>query len=259
MPTVKRVIPCLDIRDGRVVKGVRFEGIRDIGDPAELAAYYVRSGADELALYDISASREGRTTMTEVVRTTAPHVTIPFVVGGGVDSIDAMSKLIGAGADKISVNSAAVRDPDLVRAGAREFGHQVIVVSVDCRRIANEPKPRWEVIIKGGHVPTGRDVVEWAKEVEGLGAAELVLNSIDADGTRDGYDNELNRAVTDAVRIPVVASGGAGCLEHLRDGFLVGHVDAVLAASIFHSREFSVKEVKEYLAGCGIPVRLVES
>ncbi|MBO8142525.1 MAG: imidazole glycerol phosphate synthase subunit HisF [Firmicutes bacterium] len=253
----KRIIPCLDVRDGRVVKGVQFEGIQDAGDPVELAAFYDQEGADEIVFYDITASAEGRKTMVEVVRRAAEAVFVPLTVGGGVGSVEDMRALLNAGADKVSVNSAAVRRPELIREGAERFGSQCIVLSIDCRRrpgAANSPA--WEVVIDGGRTPTGLDAVEWARRGEELGAGELVLNSIDADGTKQGYDNELNRRIAAEVSIPIVASGGAGGLEHLRDGFLVGRADAVLAASIFHFRQVRIRDAKEYLRAAGVPVRL---
>ena len=253
----KRVIPCLDVRDGRVVKGVRFEAIKDAGDPVELAAYYDREGADELVFYDITASAEGRRTMVDVARKVAEKVFIPFTVGGGVSDVEGMRALLQAGADKISVNSAAVRNPDLIRAGAELFGSQCIVLSIDARR-RHRPDGSlwWEVVINGGRQPTGMDVLEWAERGVALGAGELVLNSIDADGTKDGYDNALNSAVACRVGVPVIASGGAGTLQHLVDGVKVGGADAVLAASIFHFGEYTIAEAKAYMRAHGVPVRL---
>ncbi|HEY8418403.1 MAG TPA: imidazole glycerol phosphate synthase subunit HisF [Limnochordales bacterium] len=254
---VKRVIPCLDIRDGRVVKGTRFRDIRDVGDAEELAARYDQEGADEIALFDITASQEGRGTMLDVVRRVARAVSVPLTVGGGVRSLADMEALLDAGAAKVSINTAAVARPDLIREGAERFGSGCIVVSIDCRRRTGEDgRLSWEVVVKGGAEPTGIDVIEWARRVEALGAGELVLNSIDGDGTRQGYDNELNRRVKENVGIPVVASGGAGTMEHLLDGFLVGRVDAVLAASIFHFRQVEIRRLKEYLQQAGVPVRL---
>ncbi len=251
----KRIIPCLDVRADRVTKGVRFLNNVDLGDPVELAAYYDREGADELVFYDILASHEGRATRLDWVRRTADQVFIPFMIGGGVSSVADMRALLLAGADKISVNSAAVKDPDIIRAGAEQFGSQCIVLSIDCLRRAGAGQTGWEVVIHGGRVRTGLDVQEWAVHGEELGAGELVLNSIDADGTRDGYDNELNRTISAAVGIPVIASGGAGTLEHLRDGLIEGNADAVLAASILHSGEVRIATAKAYLAAYGIPVR----
>ena len=250
----KRIIPCLDVREGRVVKGTRFTDIRDAGDPVELAARYDREGADELVFYDINASHEGRKTMIELARRVADEVFIPFMVGGGISSTDDMRALLRAGADKISINSAAVANPQLIRQGAELFGSQCIVLSMDVRRSPRTPSG-WEVVVKGGRQPTGLDALEWAMMGEELGAGELVLNSIDADGTREGYDNELNKAVAERVSIPIIASGGAGKLEHLRDALLEGRADAVLAASIFHYGTYSIGEAKAYLKQWGIPVR----
>lgn len=253
----KRVIPCLDVRDGRVVKGVRFESIRDAGDPVELAAFYDREGADELVFYDITASAEGRKTMVDVARRTAEEAFIPFTVGGGVSDVPSMRALLQAGADKISVNSAAVRDPDLIRAGAEHFGSQCIVLSIDARRHHRaDGSLWWEVVVNGGRKPTGIDAVEWAARGVELGAGELVLNSIDADGTKDGYDNDLNRTVSEQVDVPVIASGGVGALHHLLEGIVDGKADAVLAASIFHFGEHTVSEAKMYLRSHGVQVRM---
>lgn len=253
----KRIIPCLDVRDGRVVKGVKFASIKDAGDPVELAAFYDREGADELVFYDITASAEGRKTMIDVARRTAEQVFIPFTVGGGVSDVESMRALLAAGADKISVNSAAVRNPDLIRAGAERFGSQCVVLSIDARRRHKENGALWwEVVINGGRTPTGMDAVEWAVRGVELGAGELVLNSIDADGTREGYDNLLNRTVSERVEVPVIASGGVGSLRHLLDGIVEGKADAVLAASIFHFGEHTVAEAKAFLRSHGVRVRL---
>lgn len=253
----KRVIPCLDVRDGRVVKGVQFEAIKDAGDPVELAAFYDREGADELVFYDITASAEGRKTMIDVAQRTAEQAFIPFTVGGGVSDVDSMRALLAAGADKISVNSAAVKNPELIKAGAELFGSQCIVLSIDALR---RHKPGgslwWEVVINGGRTPTGMDAVAWAVRGAELGAGELVLNSIDADGTREGYDNALNRTVSERVDVPVIASGGVGNLHHLLEGIVEGKADAVLAASIFHFGEHTVAEAKAYLRSHGVRVRL---
>ena len=253
----KRIIPCLDVRDGRVVKGVRFEGIKDAGDPVELASFYDREGADELVFYDITASAEGRRTMIDVARRTAERVFIPLTVGGGVSDVGTMRELLQAGADKVSINTAAVENPDLIREGAERFGSQCIVLSIDARR-RHRPSGEvwWEVVTHGGRRPTGMDAVEWAVRGVELGAGELVLNSIDADGTRDGYDNALNRAVAEAVNVPVIASGGVGQLRHFVDGVIEGKADALLAASVFHFGEFSIAEVKAYMKAHGVPVRL---
>lgn len=253
----KRIIPCLDVKDGRVVKGTNFVSLRDAGDPVEQAAFYDREGADEVVYLDITASHEGRKTLLDIVRRTAEEVFIPFTVGGGISSVEDMRTILRAGADKISINTAAVKNPRLVAEGAERFGSQCVVVAIDAkRRPASNGSPHWEVYIHGGRTPTGLDAVKWAEEVYRLGAGEILLTSMDADGTRDGYDNELNRAVSERVPIPVIASGGAGTLEHLRDAFIEGKADAVLAASIFHYRTYSIREAKEYLRQAGVPVRL---
>jgi cyclase len=249
----KRIIPCLDVHEGRVVKGVNFVNLKDAGDPVELAAYYDQEGADELVFLDISASHEGRKTMVDVVRETARQVFIPLAVGGGIGNLDDIRSILVAGADKVSVNSAAVRDPALIKEGALKFGSQCIVVAIDARRKEQET---WEVYINGGRVPTGLDAVEWAREAEKLGAGEILLTSMDRDGTKDGYDLELTRAIADRVGIPVIASGGAGNLEHLYEGIQYGGADAVLCASIFHYREYTIEQAKKYLKDKGVPVRL---
>ncbi|MBG9794742.1 imidazole glycerol phosphate synthase [Paenibacillus dendritiformis] len=249
----KRIIPCLDVKDGRVVKGVNFVQLRDAGDPVELAALYDREGADELVFLDISASVEGRATMVEVVRQTAAEISIPFTVGGGIGRVDDMMRILRAGADKIGINTAAVQQPSLIRDGARRFGSQCIVVAVDARY--REEWGEWEVYIHGGRTPTGLRVLEWAREAEKLGAGEILLTSMDADGTKDGFDIRLTRAVSDAVGIPVIASGGAGRAEHFLEAFQQGGADAALAASIFHYKEVSVQEVKETLRQQGVNVR----
>ncbi|NLI90667.1 MAG: imidazole glycerol phosphate synthase subunit HisF [Peptococcaceae bacterium] len=248
----KRIIPCLDVHEGRVVKGTNFIHLRDAGDPVELAAAYDKEGADELVFLDISASAEGRETMVEVVRRTAEQVFIPFTIGGGLRTIADIRKMLRAGADKVSLNTAAVQNPNLVQEGALAFGSQCIVVAVDARRVGDG---RWEVYIHGGRTPTGIDVLEWVQKVEELGAGEILLTSMDRDGTKEGYDNELNRKVSRAVSIPLIASGGVGTLEHMAEGLTEGEADAVLAASIFHYREYSIGEAKEYLRKKGIPVR----
>lgn len=249
----KRIIPCLDVKDGRVVKGVNFVQLRDAGDPVELAALYDREGADELVFLDISASVEGRATMVEVVRQTAAEISIPFTVGGGIGHVDDMMRILRAGADKIGINTAAVQQPSLIRDGARRFGSQCIVVAVDARY--HEAWGEWEVYIHGGRTPTGLRAVEWVREAEKLGAGEILLTSMDADGTKDGFDIQLTRAVSDAVGIPVIASGGAGRAEHFLEAFQQGGADAALAASIFHYKEVSVQEVKETLRHQGVNVR----
>ncbi|MDI3546862.1 MAG: imidazole glycerol-phosphate synthase subunit HisF [Halanaerobiales bacterium] len=251
----KRIIPCLDVKDGRVVKGINFVNLRDEGDPVELARFYDRAGADELVFLDITASHEERDIMLEIVKETAANVFIPFTIGGGIRTIDDMRAILMAGADKVSINSAAVKSPELISAGARRFGSQCMVVAIDARKKA---EGEWEVFIHGGRKPTGLDVVNWAKRVEELGAGEILLTSMDADGTKAGYDIELLLAVSGAVNIPVIASGGAGKPEHLKEALLEGKADAVLAASIFHEKQYTVREVKEYLAREGIPVRMID-
>jgi len=248
---VSRVVPCLDVKAGRVVKGVNFVGLRDAGDPAELAARYDAEGADEVIFLDITASSEARNTLLDVVRRTAERVFIPLTVGGGVRSVEDARTLLRAGADKVSLNSAAVGRPELVAEVSAEFGAQCTVVAIDARRAA----AGWEVHTHGGRKPTGLDAVSWAEEVVALGAGEILLTSMDRDGTRDGFDLELTRAVSDAVRVPVVASGGVGTLQHLVDGVVLGGADAVLAASIFHFGEHTVAEAKEVLAAAGLVVR----
>jgi len=248
----KRIIPCLDVDRGRVVKGVRFLNLRDAGDPVEIAKRYEEEGADELVFLDITASAEGREIMLEVVERVAETVFMPFTVGGGIRSVEDMRRLLEAGADKVSVNTAAVQTPEVVREGAERFGSQCLVVAIDARRNG----AGWEVYTHGGRRPTGLDVVEWAKRVEALGAGEILLTSMDRDGTREGYDIELCRAVAEAVNIPVIASGGAGKVEHFYDVFMEGRVDAALAASLFHFREISIPELKRFLRERGITVRL---
>ena len=247
-----RVIPCLDVKDGRVVKGVSFVALRDAGDPVEAAARYDAAGADELCFLDISATHEDRGTLFDLVSRTAEAVTIPFTVGGGVRSVADVRALLRAGADKVGINSAAVRDPSLVSAAAEAFGCQAIVVAIDAR---STPEGRYEVVTHGGRTRTGIDALEWAQRVAELGAGEILLTSMDNDGRKDGYDLALTRAVAESVTVPVIASGGAGTLQHLADGVLVGRADAVLAASIFHYGEFTVAEAKEFLAQRGIPDR----
>ena len=248
----KRIIPCLDIRDGRVVKGVNFVDIRDAGDPVEAAVRYNEAGADELVLLDINASYEKRGTMLDVVSRVAEQVFIPFTVGGGISDIDQIRALLRLGADKVSINSPAVRTPELITAGARKFGSQCIVVAIDAKRQA---PGKWGVSTHGGRRFVGLDAVEWAVEAERRGAGEILLTSMDADGAKTGYDIELTRAVSEAVRIPVIASGGAGNLDHMVEVLMEGKADAVLAASIFHFGEHTVPEAKAYFASRGIPVR----
>lgn len=253
MMLAKRIIPCLDVHAGRVVKGVNFLNLRDAGDPVELAAYYDREGADELVFLDISASSEARQTMLEVVRNTAREVFIPFTVGGGIRTIDDIRETLKAGADKVSINSAAIREPALITEGALKFGSQCIIVAIDARR---RESGGWEVYINGGRTPTEMDVLDWAHQVQKLGAGEILLTSMDKDGTKDGYDIPLTAAVAESVSIPVIASGGAGNLEHLYEACEDGKADAVLCASIFHYREYTIQQAKEYLAGKGVAIRL---
>ena len=243
----KRVIPCLDVNRGRVVKGTNFLNLRDAGDPVEVAQRYEEEGADELVFLDITASHEQREIILDVVRRTAEVVFMPLTVGGGIRTIDDIRALLNAGCDKVSINSAACRNPDFVRQAARRFGSQCIVVNIDPKRVIRDGKEFWEVHINGGRIGTGLEAVAWAREVERLGAGEIVLTSMDADGTKDGYDLEITRAVTDAVSIPVVASGGAGCPEHLADAILMGGADAALAASIFHYGQYTIEETKRVM------------
>jgi cyclase len=249
----KRIIPCLDVKDGRVVKGVNFINLRDAGDPVELAAIYDKEGADELVFLDISASVEGRSTMVEVVKRTAGEITIPFTVGGGISHVDDMTRLLRAGADKIGINTAAVNNPQLISDGARRFGSQCIVVAIDAK--FNEAWGEWEVYTHGGRTPSGIRALVWAKEIERLGAGEILLTSMDADGTKDGFDIKLTRAVGDLTSIPVIASGGAGTAEHFYDVFEEGHADAGLAATIFHYKELTIKHVKDHLKNRGVEIR----
>ena len=252
----KRVIPCLDVDRGRVVKGTNFVNLRDAGDPVEVAARYEREGADELVFLDICASHEGRDIMLDVVRRTAEQVFMPLTVGGGIRNLDDIRQLLLAGCDKVSINSAAVRDPQFVHEAARRFGSQCIVVNIDPKRVQKDGREVWEVHINGGRIGTGLEAVAWAREVERLGAGEIVLTSMDADGTKDGYDLEMTAAVSAATTVPLVASGGAGNPEHLADAILAGKADAALAASIFHFGEFTIHETKRVMAERGIPVRL---
>jgi cyclase len=252
----KRIIPCLDVHGGRVVKGTNFLNLRDAGDPVEVAARYEQQGADELVFLDITASHEEREILLDAVRRTAEVVFMPLTVGGGIRTLDDIRTLLNAGCDKVSINSTAVKNPDFVREAALRFGSQCIVVNIDPKRVPKEGREFWEVFINGGRVPTGLQAVEWARRVETLGAGEIVLTSMDADGTRDGYDLEITRAVAEAVRIPVVASGGAGSPEHLYQALTIGQASAALAASIFHYGQYSIPETKRYLADRGVPVRL---
>jgi len=251
----KRIIPCLDVTKGRVVKGTSFTDLRDAGDPVELAAFYYEEGADELVFLDIGATPEGRNIMVDVVERVSKQVFIPLTVGGGLRSIEDMRRMLEAGADKVSVNTAVVYSPDLITEAARRFGSQCIVVAIDARRNSNSSKPRWEVCTHGGRVPTEIDAVRWAKRAVQLGAGEILLTSWDADGQRAGYDLELTSAISETVTVPVIASGGAGNLEHLYQALVVGKADAVLAASIFHYQTYSIRQAKAYLAKKGIAVR----
>ncbi len=248
----KRIIPCLDVKDGRVVKGTNFIGLRDAGDPVELASRYDMERADELVFLDIAASSDKRQTMVRVAQDCASKVFIPFTVGGGIRTPDDMHRMLEAGADKTSLNTAAIKNPDLVREGAQKFGSQCVVLAVDARCIGDG---KWEVYINGGRTPTGLDCIEWVKRAVDLGAGEILLTSMDADGTKDGYDIALTRTVSEAVSVPVIASGGAGTLEHFYEVLTEGKADAVLAASVFHYGQFTVGEVKEYLKSRGLEVR----
>ena len=248
----KRIIPCLDVRDGRVVKGVNFVNIRDAGDPVELARFYSDQGADEIVFLDITATSDGRATVADVVERTAEQVFVPLTVGGGIRTLEDFRQLLRAGADKISVNSAAVKDPGLISRAAERFGSQCVVLAIDARR---RPEGSYEVVVAGGRTPTGLDAVEWARRGEALGAGEILLTSMDADGTKAGFDLEMTRAVTQAVSIPVIASGGCGSLEHFAQVFAKTDCDAALAASLFHFGELTVPQVKEYLRKRKIPVR----
>ena len=248
----KRIIPCLDVKDGRVVKGTNFVGLRDAGDPVELAARYDKERCDELVFLDITASSDDRDTIVDVAKSCASQVFIPFTVGGGIRTTDDMRKMLKAGADKTSVNSAAVKNPDIIRQGAEKFGSQCVVLAIDARHTGED---KWEVFVNGGRTPTGIDCIEWAKKGVALGAGEILLTSMDADGTKDGYDIPLTKAVSEAVNVPVIASGGAGRLEHFYDVLTLGKADAVLAASVFHYGQFTVRQVKEYLKSRGVEVR----
>ena len=251
----KRIIPCLDVKDNRVVKGVKFLNLRDAGDPVELGKRYSDTGADELVFLDITATIRSRKTIVELVERVAENVFIPFTVGGGIGTLEQMDELLRSGAEKVSVNTAAVENPELLSEGAERFGSQCVVLAIDARRSSNRPG-RGDVCVNAGTEPTELDVLEWAVQAEELGAGEILLTSMDADGTKAGYDNELNRAMTDAVNIPVIASGGAGKLEHLYDAIVEGHVDAVLMASITHFGNYTIRQMKEYLAGRGVAMNL---
>jgi len=252
----KRIIPCLDIDGGRVVKGVKFVGLRDAGNPVEVARRYNEQGADELAFLDITASSDNRDLILNAVEEVAAQVFIPLTVGGGVRKVEDVRRLLNSGADKVSINTAAVENPQLIADSTRRYGSQCIVVAIDAKRTRDGDAPRWEVFTHGGRRPTGLDAIEWARTMQKLGAGEILLTSMDRDGTRAGFDLALSRAVADSVEIPVIASGGVGNLEHLAEGVLEGRADAVLAASIFHFGEFTVREAKEYMAKRGIEVRL---
>ena len=257
MALAKRIIPCLDVENGRVVKGVNFVDIRDAGDPVEIAMRYNEQGADEVTFLDITASHEGRDTTVHTVEQIAENVFIPLTVGGGIRTVDDIRTMLNAGADKVSINTAAIHNPDLVRESAERFGSQCIVVAIDAKRVEDvDGQPRYEIFTHGGRKPTGIDAVEWARKMAELGAGEILLTSMDRDGTKNGFELGVTRAITDAVEIPVIASGGVGNLDHLVDGVLKGGADAVLAASIFHFGEYTVPEAKAYMAQRGIEVRL---
>ena len=249
-----RVIPCLDVKDGRVVKGVNFVGLRDAGDPVELASAYDREGADEVVFLDITATSDERKTTVDLASRASAELRIPYAVGGGFRRLEDMVRMISAGADKVSLNSAAVKDPGLITVAARAFGSQAVLVAIDAKRVGRGD--RWEVYVAGGRKPTGIDAVQWAEEAARRGAGEILLTSMDRDGTKEGFDLALTRAVARAVPIPVIASGGVGTLEHFAEGIIEGEADAVLAASVFHFGTFTVRQVKEYMASQGIPVRL---
>ncbi len=256
MALAKRIIPCLDCDKGRVVKGVKFVDIRDAGDPVEISRRYSEAGADEITFLDITASSEERDTTVETVRAIAGQVFIPLTVGGGIRTLEDIRTMLNAGADKVSINTAAVKNPEFVREAAQRFGSQCIVVAIDAKKVSADGEPeRWEIFTHGGRHPTGIDAVQWAQKMVAYGAGEILLTSMDRDGTKIGFDLELNSAISDAVTVPVIASGGVGNLQHLVDGVLEGHADAVLAASIFHFGEYSIQEAKEFMAGHGITVR----
>jgi cyclase len=252
----KRIIPCLDVKGGRVVKGTSFVQLRDAGDPVELASFYYKEGADELVFLDITATPEGRDTLVDVVESISEEVFMPLTVGGGLRSISDMRRMLKAGADKVSINTAAVLKPSLIRDGADKFGSQCIVVAIDAKRVESSKEPQWKVYIYSGQKPTEMDALAWARQVVELGAGELLLTSMDADGHKAGYDIELTRTISEAVSVPVIASGGAGTLEDLYQALVLGKADAILAASIFHYGTYSIHETKEYLAKRGIPIRI---
>ncbi len=257
MGLAKRIIPCLDVDNGRVVKGVNFVGIRDAGDPVEIARRYNEQGADEITFLDITASHEGRDTTVHTVEQIAEQVFIPLTVGGGIRSVEDIRNMLNAGADKVSINTAAIHNPELVRESAERFGSQCIVVAIDAKRVDDvDGQPRWEIFTHGGRQPTGIDAVAWARRMADLGAGEILLTSMDRDGTKNGFELGVTRAISDAVDIPVIASGGVGNLDHLVEGITIGGADAVLAASIFHFAEYTVPEAKAYMAAHGIEMRL---
>ena len=256
MGLAKRIIPCLDVDAGRVVKGVNFVDIRDAGDPVEISRRYNEQGADEITFLDITASHEGRDTTVHTVEGIASEVFIPLTVGGGIRKVDDIRQMLNAGADKVSINTATIHNPDFVREAAERFGSQCIVVAIDAKQVESDGAPRWEIFTHGGRKPTGIDAIEWARRMTEYGAGEILLTSMDRDGTRDGFDLPLTRAICDAVPIPVIASGGVGNLDHLAEGVLAGGADAVLAASIFHFGEYSIAEAKQHLADRGIEMRL---
>lgn len=256
MGLAKRIIPCLDVTNGRVVKGVNFVELRDAGDPVEIARRYDEQGADELTFLDITASSDNRDLILHIIEEVAAQVFIPLTVGGGVRQVEDVRRLLNAGADKVSINTSAVQNPQLIADASARFGSQCIVVAIDAKQVAAGPQPRWEVFSHGGRKPTGLDAVEWARRMEALGAGELLLTSMDRDGTRNGFDLALTRAVADAVNVPVIASGGVGNLDHLVEGIKLGHADAVLAASIFHYGEFTIRQAKLHMAAHDIEVRL---
>ena len=249
----KRIIPCLDVDNGRVVKGVNFVGLRDAGDPVEVAKRYNEEGADELTFLDIGASHEGRDTIVDVVKKVAQEVFIPLTVGGGIRKLEDIYSLLNVGCDKVSINSAAIDRPDFINESAKRFGSQCIVVAIDAKRVSRE---NWNIFVHGGRNDTGIDAVEWAREAYERGAGELLVTSMDADGTKAGFDNDLNRRINEVVNIPIIASGGAGTMEHIRDAFTIGKADAALAASIFHFKEIDIMDLKRYLHREGIPVRV---
>jgi cyclase len=257
MSLAKRIIPCLDVDNGRVVKGVKFVDIRDAGDPVEIARRYDREGADEITFLDITATHDNRDTIVHVVEQVASEVFIPLTVGGGIRTLDDIRRMLNAGADKVGINSAAVFNPDFVREAAERFGSQCIVVAIDAKKVSQSgEEKRWEIFTHGGRKPTGIDAIAWAKKMVGYGAGEILLTSMDRDGTREGFDLPLTRAISEAVTVPVIASGGVGNLDHLADGIIEGKADAVLAASIFHFAEYTIEQAKQHMASRGIEVRL---